>query len=139
MNREMTEIIEHQQPLMLPSSTTVQEACRQMHNRRVGAVLVTNDRDQLMGIFTGRDAVRILARGRDPASTHLKDVMTHNPATVPPKAKAIDALRLMRDGGFRHVPIVEDGIIRGIVSRHDFRGREHDRMEEEIGIWEHMR
>jgi CBS domain-containing protein len=139
MNREMTEIIERQVPLMLPSSTSVQEACRHMHDRKVGAVLVTNERNQLVGIFTGRDAVRMLARGRDAAHTHLKDVMTRNPATISPKARAIDALRLMRDGGFRHVPIVENGMVRGIVSRNDFRGLEQDRMEEEIGMWEHMR
>lgn len=139
MNREMAEIIRNQKPLMLTAATTIQEACRRMHSRKIGAVLVTNDRGELVGIFTGRDAVRLLARGRDPTQTILKDVMTRKPQTMKPRGKAIEALRLMRDGGFRHVPVVEDGVVLGIVSRGDFRGLEHDRMDEETGFWERMR
>jgi CBS domain-containing protein len=65
--------------------------------------------------------------------------MTRKPETMKPQATAIDALRLMRDGGFRHVPVVEDGAVVGIVSRGDFRGLEHDRMDQETGFWERMR
>lgn len=139
MNREMSEIIRHQKPLTLPPMATVQEACRQMHERRIGAVLVTDPGCCLIGIFTGRDAVRVLAEGKDPAATPLQVVMTCNPATMPPRSTAIDALRLMRDGGFRHVPVVEGGRVAGIVSRGDFRGLEQDRLDEETGIWERMR
>ncbi len=109
MNREMAEIIRDQTPLILAPSATVQEACRRMYSRKVGAVLVTNDKGALVGIFTGRDAVRVLAQGRDATSTPLREVMTRKPETMKPQATAIDALRLMRDGGFRHVPVVEDG------------------------------
>ena len=42
----------------------------------------------------------------------------------------------MRDGGFRHVPVVHEGLVIGIVSRGDFRGLEQDRLDEETGIWE---
>ncbi|MDR3537520.1 MAG: CBS domain-containing protein [Acetobacteraceae bacterium] len=139
MNREMAEIIRNQKPLTLTAVTTVQEACRRMHSRKIGAILVTNDKGALIGIFTGRDAVRLLARGRDPTQTLLKDVMTRKPQTMKPRATAIEALRLMRDGGFRHVPVVEEGVVLGIVSRGDFRGLEHDRMDEETGLWERMR
>ena len=139
MNREMAEIIRDQTPLILAPSATVQEACRRMYSRKVGAVLVTNDKGALVGIFTGRDAVRVLAQGRDATSTPLREVMTRKPETMKPQATAIDALRLMRDGGFRHVPVVEDGAVVGIVSRGDFRGLEHDRMDQETGFWEHMR
>jgi CBS domain-containing protein len=65
--------------------------------------------------------------------------MTPDPATMPPCATAIEALRLMRDGGFRHLPVVENGHVAGIVSRGDFRGLEQDRLDEETGIWERMR
>ena len=58
MNREMAEIIRNQKPLTLPPTATVQEACKQMHHRKVGAILVTNENGALLGIFTGRDAVR---------------------------------------------------------------------------------
>lgn len=139
MNREMAEIIRNQKPLMLNPATTIQEACRRMYGRKIGAVLVTNEKGALVGIFTGRDAVRLLARGRDPTVTTLKDVMTKKPATMKPRGTAIEALRLMRDGGFRHVPVVDDGTVIGIVSRGDFRGLEHDKMDEESGLWERMR
>lgn len=139
MNREMAEIIRDQRPLILAPSETVQEACRRMYTRKVGAVLVTNDKGALVGIFTGRDAVRVLAQGRDATTTPLKEVMTRKPETMKPEATAIEALRLMRDGGFRHVPVVEDGAVVGIVSRGDFRGLEHDRMDQETGFWERMR
>jgi CBS domain-containing protein len=139
MNREMAEIIRNQKPLMLPPTATVQEACQHMHANRFGAVLVTSPEDELVGIFTGRDAVRILAEGQDPVATLLHQVMTKNPDCLPPRHTAIDALRLMRDGGFRHVPVVREGVVIGIVSRGDFRGLEQDRLDEETGIWERIR
>ncbi len=139
MNREMLEIIRHQRPFTCPPETSVQEACKQMYDRKVVAALVVNQRSGLLGIFTGRDAVRVLAKAKDPTTTVLKDVMTKKPATMPPHSTAIEALRLMRDGGFRHVPVVQEDVVIGVVSRGDFRGMEQDRMDEETGIWERMR
>ena len=139
MNRDMAEIIRNQKPLTMPPSATVQDACTKMHQHRIGAVLVTNPRGELIGIFTGRDAVRVLAEGKDATTTHLRQVMTKEPHHLPPRHTAIDALRLMRDGGFRHVPVVHEGLVIGIVSRGDFRGLEQDRLDEETGIWERMR
>jgi CBS domain-containing protein len=137
-NRQMQEIVRNQKPLMLPLGSTVQKACEQMHRRRVGAVLVTGLKGELVGIFTGRDAVRFLAKGKDAATAELRHVMTRNPCTMPGRRTAIEALRLMRDGGFRHVPVVEEGIVIGVVSRGDFRGLEQDRLDEETGIWERL-
>ena len=139
MNREMAEIIRNQKPLTLPPSATVQDACKHMHARKIGAVLVTNPEGELLGIFTGRDAVRVMAEGKAVRTTHLHQEMTKNPDCLPPGHTAIHALRLMRDGGFRHVPVVRDGLVVGIVSRGDFRGLEQDRLDEETGIWERMR
>ncbi len=137
-NRQMAEIVRNQLPLALPSETSVQAACKRMHERRVGAVLVTDAKGRLVGIFTGRDAVRFLAQGESPSEAQLEQVMTRDPETMPPRCTAIEALRLMRDGGFRHVPVVEDGIVVGVVSRGDFRGLEQDRLDEETGIWERI-
>lgn len=138
-NRQMAEIIRHQDPLTLPRSANLQEACRQMDARKVGAVLVTDSKGKLVGIMTGRDVVHAMAMARDPVETQLKDVMTKKPATMPPGRTAIEALRLMRDGGFRHIPVVDDaGRLHGIVSRGDFRGLEHDRLDEETGYWERI-
>jgi CBS domain-containing protein len=128
--RKMSDIVRHQDPLTLPASATVKDACRHMRDRRVGAVLVT-EADRLVGIFTGRDAVhRVLAEGKSGARTKLSEVMTHNPTSMPPGKTAIEALRLMQDGRCRHLPIVEDGKVIGIVSRFDFSGLEVDCLDE---------
>ncbi len=51
-------------PIALPATATVQQACQEMHRHRIGAILVTDADDRLEGIFTGRDAVRLLAEGK---------------------------------------------------------------------------
>ena len=108
MNREMAEIIRNQKPLTLPPSATVQEACKHMHQRKIGAVLVTRSKGELVGIFTGRDAVRVLAEGKAARSTHLRHVMTEGaglPAAAPYRdpCAAADARRRIppRAGGAR--------------------------------------
>jgi len=137
--RHMSDIVRNQNPLTLSPETSVRDACKRMQERRVGAVLVTESDHRLVGIFTGRDAVgRILAEGKDPAKTKLGEVMTARPQTMPPGKTAIDALRLMQDGGFRHVPVVENGKVVGVVSRGDFKGVELDRLDEETGLWERI-
>jgi CBS domain-containing protein len=122
---------------MLPATATAQDACRMMRDRHIGAILVTGDDGRLAGLFTGRDAVaRVVADARDPATTLLGSVMTAQPDTLAPRAHAIVALRMMQDGGYRHLPIVDDGRIIGIVSRGDFSGLERARLDEETGFWE---
>lgn len=136
-HRSMAEIVKRRRPVTLPPDATVQEACRIMRDRRIGAILVVDQSGHLLGLFSGRDAVnRVVAEALDPTSTRLADVMTHKPDTLDPKARAIDALRLMQDGGFRHVPIAEGPHPVGIVSFADFNGLERARLDEETGFWE---
>jgi CBS domain-containing protein len=136
-NRLMSEIVKRQNPAILPETASVQEACRVMRDRRIGAILVSDGNGKLVGLFTGRDAVgRVLSEARDPTTTTLRDVMTPRPDTMTPKHRAIDALRIMRDGGYRHVPIVDEEEIVGIVSHGDFYGLERARLDEETGFWE---
>jgi CBS domain-containing protein len=137
--RTMGEIVRNQRPLMMAPSASVAEACAAMHARRVGAVLVVDDTQRLQGIFTGRDAVRLLAEGLDAKATALSAVMTRNPVTLGAGARAQEALQLMSDAGFRHVPIVQDGRVTGIVSRYDFRAMEQARMDEATGFLEALR
>jgi CBS domain-containing protein len=137
--RTMADLVRDQNPVVFPPSASVQDAAQRMRERGVGAVLVAEDADRLVGIFTGRDAVgRVLAEGRDPAQTTLAEVMTWNPETMAPRHTAIEALRLMQDARCRHMPIVEAGRIVGIVSRGDFRGFEQDRLDQETGLWERI-
>ncbi len=137
--RHMSDMVRDQKPVTLPPTATVQEACRRMHERRVGAVLVIDSKHHLLGIFTGRDAVgRVLAECRDASKTRLAEVMTKNPCTMPAGCTAIEALRLMQDGGFRHVPVLDKEKLVGVVSRGDFRGLEQARLDEETGLWERI-
>lgn len=138
-NRPMQEVITRRQPVTLPPETPVQEACRTMREHRIGAALVTDAEGRLLGIFTGRDAIcRILAEGHDAGTTPLGQVMTPRPQTLGPGARAIEALRLMRDLGCRHVPVTEGERLLGVVSRGDFHGMELDRLEEETELWERL-
>jgi CBS domain-containing protein len=138
--RHLSDIVLNQTPLIAPQTETVRSACKKMDEQRVGSVLVTDAKGSLVGIFTGRDAVcRVLALGKSASKTTLREVMTSNPETMTPKNTALDALHLMWDGGFRHVPIVDGGRLLGVVSRGDFLGDEHQRLEDERELWEHMR
>ena len=101
--RKMSDIVRNQDPVTLPPSANVREACQCMRDRRIGAVLVTEGDQRLLGIFTGRDAVhRVLAEGKSAARTKLAEVMTRDPDTIPPGKTAIEALRLMEGGRYRH-------------------------------------
>jgi CBS domain-containing protein len=120
---------------MLPVTATVQTACRMMRDRRVGAILVTEADGRLAGLITGRDVVaRVVAEALDPATTLLGAVMTVEPDRLAPDAGATDALRMMKDGGYRHLPIVEGKRIAGIVSRGDFTCRDQTRRDEKTGF-----
>src|SRR6516162_6860578 len=137
--RTLLDIVRNRNPATLPPSATVRDACRCMRDRRIGAVLVTEGDHRLLGIFRGRDAVhRVLAEGKSAARTKLAEVMTRDPDTLPPGRTAIEALRLMEGGRYRHVPIVDGSKVVGIVSRFDFSGIELDRLDEETGLWERI-
>ncbi len=122
--REVGQLITRKDIVCLPGTATVREASRLMAEQRVGAVLILEG-SVLQGIFTERDALnRVLAEDRDPDSTRLLEVMTEKLVTLGPNAAAVDALRLMNEVGFRHLPVVEDDHIYGIISLRDFIGAE---------------
>ena len=120
--RKLSDVAFEQEPLILKGTESVEAGCRLMNDRRVGAVLVCSDTGRLIGIFTGRDAVcRVLALRKDATCCTLAEAMTPRATTLSPDQSAIDALRLMWDGGFRHIPLVDKaGRILGVVSRGDF-------------------
>lgn len=138
--RALSDICCNQEPLVLRAEDTVRLACVRMRDQHVGSVLVVDDQDRLVGIFTGRDAVwRVIAPGKSPSRMKLSEVMTPDPTTMSADKTAIDALRMMWEGGFRHLPVVEKGEIIGVVSRGDFKGDESMRLDDERDLWEHMR
>lgn len=138
-NRKVALIVKEQNPLVMDAGENVREACRRMCKRNLGSVLVVDGDKRLAGIFTGRDAVRMLMSTKPIDTTTLREAMTRNPVTITPDARAVDALRAMNEGGFRHLPVVEDGRIWGVVSRSDFKGMELDRLDQEVYLWESIR
>lgn len=111
-------IMERRKFLTAPPQTTVRKAAEMMAAKQVGAVLVVED-GHLVGIFSERDAVfRVMARGMQPETTQLADVMTPNPKTITPDKPYGYAMTLMHENGFRHLPVVEkeSGKPIGIVS-----------------------
>lgn len=107
-------------------------AARAMAERRVAAALVM-DGDQLLGILTERDLVfRVMAKGLDPEKTPIKDIMTPKPITVSSSDHASVALERMRKGHFRHLPVIDDGVVKGIVSIRDLYETVAQNLEEEL-------
>lgn len=132
-------VMEPRKLVVASPQASVWEAARLMMDARVGAVLVVSE-DRLVGIFTERDAVyRVVAAERDPRATRLAEVMTPRPKTLPSEAPFGRALALMHDGGFRHVPVVDDGRLVGVVSARHALDPELEEFAAEARRGEHLR
>ena len=122
----------------LSGEASVREAARLMREQNIGAVLIMENQ-ALTGIFTVADMTyRVIADGLDPDATPLQAVMTARPDTIAADSAAIEALRLMQDGGYRHLPVVEGGTVIGMVSRRDFHGTDKARLDDETHLWERI-
>ena len=122
--RTVKQIIEGQEPVTAPATTTVHEAALLMKRRNVGALMVVEG-EKLVGVFTERDGLfRVLAEGLDSKTTELAAVMTANPQTIDADSVFTSALQMMHDGRYRHLPVVEDGRLIGVVSVRDALGPE---------------
>jgi CBS domain-containing protein len=103
--------------LTIDPEERVAEAARQMVGRGVGAVLVM-DGDKLEGILTERDVLKAVAAGLA-EDARVREWMTRHPETIEASEATGQAAALMIHGGFRHLPVVDDGKIAGIVSIRD--------------------
>ena len=84
---------------------TIKEAIRTLHEKHVGSVIITDDAQKCVGIFTERDAMRIVA-GDIPLDTTIDRVMTKNVATIGEEASLDEARRIIISHGIRHLPVV---------------------------------
>jgi len=100
---------------------SVRTAAERMRARNVGTLVIVNRQYEPVGIVTDRDlTLRVLAEGRDPSQTMLHDVMTKDVKTICSETSVEDALRLMRAGSFRRVPLTDRaGKLSGLVSLDD--------------------
>lgn len=136
--RIIPDVIRGQQVVCLGGQATAQQAAKLMRKHNVGAVLIMEDQ-AVKGILTVNDMTyRVIAEGLDPNKTAVGEVMTPDPDTVSSDTTAIDALRLMQDGNYRHLPVVDGGRVLGLVSRRDFHGVEKARLDDETALWERI-
>jgi len=104
-------------PDLIDISADADEAVRRMHDKGTDCVLVV-DGDRLVGIFTDRDAVLKVA-GRPPEARPIAELMTRDPVVLRHDDTVAVAINKMAVGGFRHIPIVEDGRPTGLVAARD--------------------
>ena len=136
--RSVRSIIESQTIVTAPADATVADAARLMQRHRVGALLVVEG-ERLTGIFTERDALfRVIAEGRDPQATLIGEVMTRDPQTIAADRPFGHALHLMFEGGFRHVPVIENGQPVGVVSSRDALGSDLREFVSDLDTREHI-
>jgi CBS domain-containing protein len=100
---------------------SVTEASRRMHEQQTGSLLVM-DGQNLVGIITERDVLKVVARGLDPNTTSIKEVMTTDVVTIEPNTRLKEAAKLMASKWIRHLPVVEGTKVVGIVSQRDLTG-----------------
>ena len=112
---------------------------RRLTKPRSRASSVTSQQSHPLCAPRHRDAIRALASEAKPSKLALSRVMSKKPVAIDPSCNAIDALRMMCDGGFRHLPVVDKGKLIGVVSRSDFTGCEVDHLEEEEHLYECLR
>ena len=121
-----------EEPHCIDGNETVLEAARLMVTNNVGALPVLSN-GELVGIFSERDIMkRVVAEGRDPASTRVSDVMTSNPTVVDIRESIEQCMRLMKEHGFRHLPICDGKKLKGFVSLRDILLRDLTEKDEEV-------
>lgn len=127
MEQTLSDIIEEKKGrgriCQVNPEATVAEAAKMMKDERVGALLVMNE-DWVIGVLTERDIVyRVLAVGRDILSTHVHEVMSKDVVVVKPTLTVPDAMQIVTEKRFRHLPVVKSGQLIGVVSSGDLTRR----------------
>jgi len=115
----LRDLVKDRKLYSVEATRTVLEAARFMMEHNIGALPVLRD-GQLAGILSERDIMnRVVAVGRTPGTTAVSEVMTVNPRAVPADESVGECLFIMREFGFRHLPIVDGKELKGLVSLRD--------------------
>ena len=103
----------------LPPDATVYEAIDQMARKRVGALLIMED-EVLIGIVSERDYARkVILEGKSSRETRVRDIMSHPVTCARPDLTVEEALALMADRGIRHMPVMVEDKVGGVISMRD--------------------
>ena len=100
---------------------TLADAAAKMREQQTGSLLVM-DGERLMGIFTERDLLKAIAQGKDPKLTQLKEEMTTDVVTITPDSDLKEAADLMATRWIRHLPVIREGKLVGVLSQRDLTG-----------------
>ncbi|MES2148511.1 MAG: CBS domain-containing protein [Pseudomonadota bacterium] len=124
--RTVIESISHSSALALPPDASSYKAACAMTRAHCGSVLVVDAAGAMLGILTERDLMtKIVAKLRNPETTPVSDIMTHNPHFVAPETTVTDAVLIMKRHNFRHLPIISPtSKILGVFSIRDALPRE---------------
>ncbi len=124
--RTVFQSMSHKHVISIGPNASVWEAACVMTKANCGSVLIVDTSGNMLGIVTERDLMtRVLAKARNPEQTKVSEVMTRNPITVEPEMLVSDAVLIMIERGFRHLPIVAPGNkILGVFSVRDALPRE---------------
>ena len=113
--------------------TPVQQAAETMSQHNIGALLILEDHENLVGIFSERDLLnRVVSDGLDPTVTPVRDVMTGDVIVVSDETSRGEALRIMQENHIRHLPVADDDTLYGIISLRDILQFEKEMQEQEI-------
>lgn len=104
--------------LTIEPAVTLAAAARAMRERNVGAAVVV-DGGRVAGIFTERDLLRAVADGSQPGEATVGEHMTPDPVTLPSDHSPSEAAQIMAARRFRHIPVIDEGELVGIVSIRD--------------------
>ncbi len=133
-SRTVSTVLRHQNHIALPAQANVFEASQLMKQHHTSAVLVVDRQGRLQGICTERDLVfGVIAAERDPKRTAVESVMTRHPQTVTPDKPFCHALHMMYEGGFRHMPVVDqEGRPVGMLSARDALAMDAVQFEQDL-------
>jgi len=113
-------VLHPKKPVTVRPTATIRDTIQIMLAKDIGALLVVNEANKLLGIFSERDLLRRVAGLHDEyADKTVQEFMTANPETVSANDTLAFALHKMDVGGYRHMPVVQDGLATGVVSVRD--------------------
>ena len=117
---------------MIAEGANVMEAAKMMSDRRIGSMVVARA-EKVIGIFSERDVLnRVVAKHLDPSTTLIRDVMTSPVACCQPTTKLTECRAVMTEKRIRHLPVVDDGKLVGMISSGDILALEHTQQQRTI-------
>lgn len=129
---EIRHIFENRELFYVTPDKSLFDAACYMAERNVGAVCVLES-DRLIGILSERDVMtRVVARGLDPKATRVRDVMTENPIVVDARESYENCIRMMKAANFRHLPVINEDKLLGLVSLRDLLQVDISEKDDEI-------